>query len=369
MIDQDFLLAYQQCEKQLNVIALNNMLNYFNRHQLFVSDEICEFQTIVNQLNVQGNYQKFLLYMLRVLCDNALLRVTQNGYQKIRSFSMSEIDEVSQEIQLSYATFLPLYRFLLSCCETYDEVLSGEKNGALIAYPGGDIHYLKPMIELVNRIYGLQDQVRGLLAYIKKLSSNHPISILEVGGGVGQVTWQVLSELNDLHNIQYFFTDISRFFLMHAKEKMATLANETIANHVHYQQFDMNQPAYEQGFSKDQFDVIIAVNVVHIAPNIKHSLLNLQAVMKEQGVLWLVEHRPTPVWMNAAWGILEGWWLFNDDCRDSLPFMNEDDWRSMLISTGFNPVQEANPARPAAFEKQSYISFLANKQKASSCFN
>lgn len=69
------------------------------------------------------------------------------------------------------------------------------------------------------------------------------VKILEVGAGVGGTTILVITNLVH-HDITYYFTDVSKFFLNNARKNFENY------DFMEYKLFDINMNFEEQGFSK-----------------------------------------------------------------------------------------------------------------------
>ena len=94
---------------------------------------------------------------------------------------------------------------------------------------------------------------------IKLLSFKNPrLKILEVGGGTGSATKEIVPALRGDTIYRgyetYTFTDITSSFLAKAHDNFKQYQG------MRYATFDMQTPAIEQGFNAD-YDLVIASNV------------------------------------------------------------------------------------------------------------
>lgn len=67
-----------------------------------------------------------------------------------------------------------------------------------------------------------------------------------------------------------------------------------------------------------QFDAIISTNCVHATRNATSSLANLRSMLRPDGVLALVEFTNGLYWFDLVYGLLDGWWLFDDGRHHAL---------------------------------------------------
>ena len=186
-------------------------------------------------------------------------------------------------------------------------------------------HFSKTMGELVSH---LSDLV-------------HNMRILEVGAGTGGTTLPVLQALTRDRKeegavyVNYTFTDISTGFFENAREKLAHWSQ-----HITFQKLDITQDPAEQGFELEDFDVIIAANVLHATPDMRVTMANVRKLLKPRGKLLLLEasaHPPTLL----PFFLLPGWWYAEDQYRDREegPMMPVPVWDRLLRDTGFSGVE------------------------------
>lgn len=168
----------------------------------------------------------------------------------------------------------------------------------------------------------------------------HNMRILEVGAGTGGTTLPVLQALTRSRKeegavyVNYTFTDISTGFFENAREKLAQWSP-----HITFQKLDITQNPSEQGFELEDFDVVIAANVLHATPDMRITMENVRKLLKPRGKLLLLEasaHPPTLL----PFFLLPGWWYAEDQYRDREegPMMPVPVWDRLLKDTGFSGV-------------------------------
>ncbi|KAL5334680.1 hypothetical protein BJX70DRAFT_402312 [Aspergillus crustosus] len=171
-----------------------------------------------------------------------------------------------------------------------------------------------------------------LAQYLKDLlgqfGSQTPIKILEIGGGTGGTTHYLLKQLSSVKglNFEYTFTDIS--------SSLVTLARKSFKayNCMHYRILDIERdPAPEL---LGQFDIIISSNCIHATRSLAASCTNIRKLLRPQGILCLIELTRNLFWFDLVFGLLEGWWLFNDGRSHALA--HEHLWDQTLRQAGFN---------------------------------
>ena len=140
---------------------------------------------------------------------------------------------------------------------------------------------------------------------LSNANGNGKFRIIEVGAGSGGTTKYIVNHLRR-HGIsfEYIFTDLSAFLVAAAKRRFKGIEGMEVSV------LDVEKPSPDEYLG--EFHVVISTNCVHATSNLKHSLLNLRKMLREDGVLALVEVTQNMFLMDIAVGLFEGWWLFND---------------------------------------------------------
>lgn len=77
-----------------------------------------------------------------------------------------------------------------------------------------------------------------------------------------------------------------------------------------FKTFDMEKEPETQGFSDASYDVVVAVNVLHVSADIKASLSNVRRLLKPGGFLVTAELTSTDLLFSGMTvGTLPGWWI------------------------------------------------------------
>ncbi|KPA36513.1 polyketide synthase, partial [Fusarium langsethiae] len=126
------------------------------------------------------------------------------------------------------------------------------------------------------------------LYYFQHLSSqiahrHQNMDILEVGGGTGGATKHIL-DIPQLTFNTYTFTDISSSFLDQARQSFAKYEDR-----MDFRTLDIRRSPEEQGFKPNQYDLIIASNVLHATPSLHESMKNVRSLLKPGGHLIVME--------------------------------------------------------------------------------
>ncbi|WP_052357193.1 methyltransferase [Actinomadura welshii] len=108
------------------------------------------------------------------------------------------------------------------------------------------------------------------------------LRVLELGAGVGGTTADALAALAGTE-IDYLFTDLSRYFLSLGRERFGG------RDGVRFAIFDINRDAAVQGVAPGSFDVVLSANVLHNARHVGGMLAGLADLLAPGGLFVFVE--------------------------------------------------------------------------------
>ena len=103
-----------------------------------------------------------------------------------------------------------------------------------------------------------------------------------MSAGIGATT-VALQPVLHRRNVFYHYTDVSPFFINAARHKF------TEYDFLEYSLLDVDEPAADQGYQPDSYDVIVAANVLHNARDLAGSLQQLRSLLKPAGQLMMLE--------------------------------------------------------------------------------
>ncbi|KAL8785498.1 MAG: hypothetical protein Q9213_003324 [Squamulea squamosa] len=169
-----------------------------------------------------------------------------------------------------------------------------------------------------------------LAQYLSKTFShtgdNHEIKILELGAGTGGTTSYLIESLVQCRRkFRYTFTDLSSSLVAAAKKKFKQ------QKFMDYATLDIEQQPPPQHLGR--YDIILSTNCIHATKNLTASTTNIRKMLQPNGLLCLVELTRNLFWFDLVFGLLEGWWLFNDGRKHALA--TEGLWEHDLHAAGF----------------------------------
>ena len=283
-------------------------------------------------------YEKWLLRSISYLQQQNILganlqfegnpRKLEELWKEWESNKSDWSDNSNQQAQMT---------LLESCLKALPAILSGEKPATSILFPNASME----LVEGIYRDNVIADYFNEILAetlvsFIEKhriKNKGQPIRILEIGAGTGGTTANLLPLLVNYDIAEYCYTDLSKAFLMYAEQHFQP-QYPIITTEI----FDVSKPLASQSIKPNQYDIVIATNVLHATPNIRETLRNSKAALKNGGVLLLNEISNWSFYTHLTFGLLEGWWLHEDtNLRiPGNPGLESNKWKEILENEGFD---------------------------------
>ncbi|PEP90922.1 polyketide synthase, partial [Bacillus wiedmannii] len=221
------------------------------------------------------------------------------------------------------------------------DILTGKIKSTEILFPNSSMELVEGIYKN-NLISDCFNEVVAdtVVAYLKQRIKQDPsirIRIMEVGAGTGGTSSMVFQKLQPYQkNIQeYCYTDVSKGFLMHAEQKYGP-ENPYLT----YKIFNVEATPIQQGIQVGEYDLVIATNVLHATKNIRQTLRNTKAVLRKNALLILNEMNSNSLFNHVTFGLLEGWWIYEDqELRiPGCPGLSLDNWKLVLQSEGFRSI-------------------------------
>ncbi len=222
----------------------------------------------------------------------------------------------------------------------YPAVASGEQGGDQNLFGPQGIPLWLNYFHNDNLTYAVNNWV-GAVPAADRLSTRRTIRILELGAGTGSAS-EILLRLFDERGLlprieRYLVTEPNAFFRRSGQRKLAkqypNLALEWAG-------LDLDLPWNTQGIAPGQFDLVYAVNVMHISKDLRSALAN-------DGWLVIGEClRPyvnQPIYPELMFQILESFTGVQTDpeIRPNPGFMTANHWCRAFTRAGFGHAEVA----------------------------
>nr|AGN71604.1 conidial yellow pigment biosynthesis polyketide synthase [Monascus pilosus] len=240
--------------------------------------------------------------------------------------------EICQELMRDYPGHNFANQLTQFCGTRLADVLTGKLDGIKLIFGSEEGR------TLVSGLYG--DSLLNKLAYkqmedfLKRLISKlpmheGPLKILEMGAGTGGTTKWIVPMLASLNvPIEYTFTDLAPSFVAAARKKFKQYPFMKFRVH------DIEKAPADDLVGTQH--IILASNAVHATHSLTVSTSHIHKALRQDGFLMMLEMTETVYWIDIIFGLLEGWWLFDDGRRHAISHQSR--WERDLNTAGFGHV-------------------------------
>ena len=276
-------------------------------------------------------YNKFLAHCYQLLSKTASL-IDMSGSDMIRTAVACPAQPASVllvDLLRDEPAHAAELRLTTLTGEALADCLSGKRDGIQVIFgtPQGR--------EMVSELYASAPINRAWIEqlgyFLEQLigglpQQGQPLRILELGAGTGGTTSTVAPLLARLGvPVIYTMSDISPSLVSAARKKFKEYP------FMEFKVIDLEKTP-EQDLLDSQ-DVILSTACVHATRSLPVSLRNARAMLRPGGVLVLLEQTEQIPWVDSVFGLLEGWWLFEDGREHALSSATH--WERVMREVGF----------------------------------
>jgi SAM-dependent methyltransferase len=272
--------------------------------------------------------------------DTRLYHLRQTPHQP----DLVNLRAASLEIDPANAATLDL---LDHAARLYPAVANGEQSGDRnLLGPQGMPLWLN-YFHNGNSTYAVNNWIGAALA-AECVSSHRALRILEVGAGPGSAS-EILLRLLDERGIssrieRYVITEPNSFFTRCSRRKLTKQYPELP---LEWTALNLDLPWSDQGIQMGEFDLVYAVNVMHISNDLLFSLKQARSALARDG--WLVigeclrPYPNQPIYPELMFQILESFIKVQMDpeIRPNPGFLTAEQWRLAFTRAGFGRVEVA----------------------------
>ena len=236
---------------------------------------------------------------------------------------------------LAHSDLWPEIQLAERCGPRLQDVLTAKTAYQELLFPGGSMEAVLPVYEsgvLAAHYNGCV--IATVDAMLRQLPPARSVAVLEVGAGSGGTASSVLPVLQVACK-RYIFTDVSEVFLRRARERFAEFA------FLEYALLNIDADPRLQGLPLHECDLLIATNVLHATPFVRHTLHHCKQLLCAGATLVVNELLATKAFTQITFGMTEGWWLFAESLDlerigQNSPLLSWRQWQALLIDSGFS---------------------------------
>ena len=306
---------------------------------LYVTDAlaVCEDIDVITLDPHMRRFLEWMKHMQEKLIRNEIIHLP---YSEFREVAQDEIlkEAIGKEIEAHSAEGAITARMGRNIAH----VIRGQTDPLHLMF--GQDNVMEQVYKEGLHVYNLPQHLQSHLSLLRHQYSE--LNILEIGGGTGSFTAEVLAVLcpdqaKSRGSIaSYTFTDISSGFFEKAKQRFHPWSNI-----MKFQPLNIERSAADQGLQLGTYDLIFAGNVIHATANLDTALQNLGSLLKPGGQLIMQEGiRQDFLWYPLVFGQLPGWWLGDELCRQWCPYIPTEEWNGLLVKAGFSGVDIEYPS-------------------------
>jgi pyochelin synthetase len=292
--------------------------------------------SLISRYGLNVRHRPLLLQWLEVLVDEGILKSSTIEGQFLASAPFERgalekrMEDALEAIPFDF-TLAPFAQYFQQSARHAASMLKDETNPLEFLFPRGETAVAEAWYCL-SASAGLQSQVaaESLRKYVEMAPASQRIEVLEVGAGVGGTSASLFPVLPS-HRTRYRYTDVSMFFMEYAKRKFGDFP------FIEHGLFHIDDHPESQGYKAEEFDIIVAANVLHNAIYIDTTLRRLRNLLKPGGILLLVESTVNSMVHMLTIGFISSFEHFQDHRKQAnRPLMPVSEWRECLAKAGFS---------------------------------
>lgn len=272
--------------------------------------------------------------------------------------SSKSSDVVLQELLTQHPEFAVPSRLCYYACKQLAGVLSGKTDGIRVLFGSAEgrevtaAMYCEYTVNCFN-----YSQMREIISKVAKRAAAsqkvETLKILEMGAGTGGTTMVLLPFLASLDiPVEYTFTDLS--------PSMVAAARRRWGKQYPFMRFFTHDIEKAPAEELRGAHIVLASNAVHATHNLVTSLSNIHQALRPDGFVMLLEMTKVVPFIDFVFGLLEGWWLFDDGRHHAV--VKADHWEREFHAAGFGHVDWTDGHLPENAYQKVIIGLVSGAQ-------
>jgi SAM-dependent methyltransferase len=273
-------------------------------------------------------HKKLVAELYDILIEFGIFELEDGSYVRTANSTPTESAFTLHERLLKYSVHESETK-LLNCTGPHlADCLSGAADPIALLFKNANSRMLwenvytdSPIFKSCNILFA-----EYIVDVVQKADPNQEIRILELGAGTGGTTKTLVERLAATgRNFTYTFTDLSPSLVAAARRRF---------NKYPFMKFEViNMEQEPDKKLHGAFDIIFGASCVHATRDLQLSTTNIRKMLQPSGMLCLLELTRNLPWFSLVFGLLEGWWLFEDNREHVL--VPETHWREELRKAGY----------------------------------
>lgn len=323
---------YREVEPKLNALGVAYVLDAFKRlRRPLATGQRLTVETLAKTLGIDPQHSRLFSRLFGILAEAGVIHKMDVDWKVDKLPGQTDPAALLTELREGNPELAPELDLIARCGEKLAEVLRGEEDPLQLIFPDGALDDAEVLYR-DSRTFGTYNRMveEAVRAVVDRLPDGRRLRVLEIGAGTGALASHILDML-PAERTEYVYTDISTAFTAKAEQRFADAYP-----FVQYRILDIEKDPVAQGFDLGVFDLVLASDAVHATRNMRATMANVAKLMAPEGLLALLELTNPPNWFDLVFGMLKGWWLFEDiKLRKTHPWMGREAWRRVFDDTGF----------------------------------
>lgn len=284
-------------------------------------------EQLAHSSGVSPRFQQLFVHMLSTLHTHGQLIRAGDGYGALQRASASAVVALESDARTAWAGEEEVVELAAACGESLVAVLRGEK--APLELFSTVLAKVQAPVQAGASLHAAYNTIirAGIDSVLARLPARAPIRVCEMGGGTGVATSSLLPVLPAART-RYMFTDIGPYFVAKARQKFAQYP------FVDFSTLNVDISPQEQGFGSHCYDIVIAVNMLHVTRNMDSSLQHARSLLAPGGLLLIWEITRCAPDFDVTYGLLMEA-IHDGERNQGDPFLDGDGWTRALLANGF----------------------------------
>lgn len=294
---------------------------------------------------VSPQFQQLFVHMLSTLSSHGQLIKSGAEYSALQACSASAMMALQSDARSAWAGEEEVVELAAACGQSLVSVLRAEK--APLELFSTVLAKVQAPVQAGASLHAAYNAIirAGIESVLARLPALAPVRVFEMGGGTGVATTSLLPVLPAART-RYMFTDIGSYFVSKARQKFSQYP------FVDFSTLNVDVSPQEQGFGSHCYDIIIAVNMLHVTRNMDTSLKHARSLLAPGGLLLIWEITRCAPDFDVTYGLLMDA-IHDGERNQGDPFLDGEGWTRALLANGF--AQASVMPQDGFFEEQVII--------------